>query len=53
MTQTAKEMISNWKLARYQQIKKLRAGGMSKEELIKRFGALNVNTALGKNGWIS
>jgi len=53
MTQTAKDMTNNWKLARYQQIKKLFAGGVSKEQLVKRFGALNVNTALGKNGWIS
>lgn len=53
MTQTAKDMTNNWKLARYQQIKKLYAGGVSKAELVKRFGVLNVSNALVRNGWYS
>jgi len=46
MGQSANDLISSWKLARYQEIKKLYNGGATAKQLIDRFGRENVQTAL-------
>ena len=48
MGQSANDLISSWKLARYQEIKKLYNGGATRKDLIKRFGAQTVSNALDK-----
>jgi hypothetical protein len=42
------DLYSDWKLSRYQQIRKLFKRGVSKDELDKRFGNREVSIALGK-----
>jgi hypothetical protein len=43
------DFYSDWKLARYQQIRNLFKKGVSKDDLEKRFGKQNVSNALGKS----
>ena len=45
---SAKDMLQDWKQNRIQQIKKLYAGGETRQELVKRFGAQIVGSALDK-----
>jgi hypothetical protein len=48
VTETMRELVQSWKTARYQQIKKLYSGGVTRQELVNRFGAQNVSNALDK-----
>jgi hypothetical protein len=44
----SKQMLSDWKQARLNQIRKLYFSGSTRSELIERFGAQNVSDALDK-----
>jgi serine/threonine-protein kinase RIO1 len=46
---TFPDMKKSWESARYQQINKLYKSGVSVNELIARFGAVNTMHALGLN----
>jgi len=48
---TQKDIVRDWKYQRKQEIIKLLKGGVTKDELVRRFGLSNVKNALSKSGW--